>query len=127
MTIPVEAQNEILERLSENMRISSDEVTDILMRYNVADSEPALQRAYRKRVGQRFFASFRDENGRREILAVRNDKGGTDYIVVDACSDARVLQSIENRMQRYAGGMSKSQEKVRRRIRWIKGLRRIRR
>ena len=126
MTIPAEAQNEIMDRLMENMRISSDDVTDILLRYNVSDCEASLQRAYRKRVGQRFFASFRDEEGRREILAVRNDRGGMDYVLVDACGDVKALQSIQDRMQRQIGGISASQDKVRERMHWFQRFRRVR-
>ena len=76
--------------------------------------------------GNHFWELDRDEEGRREILAVRNDRGGMDYVLVDACGDIKALQSIQDRMQRQIGGISESQDKVRERMRWFQRFRRVR-
>ena len=98
--IPEKAEQEILDKLSANLEISAEEISDILAKYGVQGSNDALQRSYRKRLGQRLMASIRDEDGLREVLAVHNGRGGMDYIVVSGCNDAARLQSIQHRIQR---------------------------
>ena len=76
MKIPKQAEAEICRKLAENLQISSDEISDILEKYGVREDELALQRSYRKRLGQQLMASFRDEAGKREILSAPDGKGG---------------------------------------------------
>ncbi len=73
--IPVKAENEIMEVLSKDLRIGTDEIVKILKKHNVSGDTEALQDSYRKRVGQRLIASMRDEKGRRELLSVRRPEG----------------------------------------------------
>lgn len=87
MKIPKKAEAEICRKLAENLQISSDEISDILEKYGVREDDRALQRSYRKRLGQQLMASFRDEAGKREILAAPNGKGGMVYIIIDCCND----------------------------------------
>ena len=61
MKIPKQAEAEICRKLAENLQISSDEISDILEKYGVQEDEFALQRSYRKRLGQQLMASFRDD------------------------------------------------------------------
>ena len=68
--LPPEAEQEILEALFEGMEIHSDEIAAILKKHGVSGDMEALQDSYRKRLGQRLMASLRDENGRREVLAI---------------------------------------------------------
>ena len=51
--IPVKAENEIMEVLSKDLRIGTDEIVKILKKHNVSGDTEALQDSYRKRVGQR--------------------------------------------------------------------------
>ena len=95
MKIPKKAEAEICRKLAENLQISSDEISDILERYGVREDDQALQRSYRKRIGQQLMASFRDDAGQREILAAPNGKGGMVYIIIDCCNDAQKLQHIQ--------------------------------
>ena len=114
--IPEKAEQEILDKLSANLEISAEEISDILAKYGVQGSNDALQRSYRKRLGQRLMASIRDEDGLREVLAVHNGRGGMDYIVVSGCNDAARLQSIQHRIQRQMEGMDNSVEKGKHRV-----------
>ncbi len=66
--LPNEAVDEIMARLGESQRISSDEIVSILKKYNVVGNMETLQDSYRKRLGQRLMAAIRDGAGRREIL-----------------------------------------------------------
>lgn len=109
--IPPEAEQEILAQLSARMRISSDEIAAILEKYEVCGDEEALQTAYRKRLGQRFIASIRDEDGKRELFAA-----GREYVVVDCCNDPKKLKNIQLKLQRCISGMNLSATKVRERI-----------
>ena len=88
MKIPKKAEAEICRKLAENLQISSDEISDILEKHGVREDDQALQRSYRKRLGQQLMASFRDEAGKREILAAPNGKGGMVYIIIDCCPKA---------------------------------------
>ena len=65
--LPSKVVDEIMTRLGERQRISSDEIVAILKKYEVAGDAEALQDSYRKRLGQRFMAAIRGEAGRREI------------------------------------------------------------
>ena len=80
--LPLEAEQEIMDMLSANMRISSGEIAAILKKHGVSGDMDALQDSYRKRLGQRLMASIRDESGKREVLA-----RGREYIVVECCAD----------------------------------------
>jgi hypothetical protein len=115
--LPLEAEREILERLSAELRISSGEIADILEKYGVSGDVDALQNAYRKRVGQRLMSSLRDENGRREVLAA-----GSEYIVVECCGDQQKLKAIRRRIQSQMSGLDDSAGKVRCRIRVLDKL-----
>ena len=112
MKIPKKAETEICRKLAENLQISSDEISDILEKYGVREDDRALQRSYRKRVGQQLMASFRDDAGQREILAAPNGKGGMVYIIIDCCNDAQKLQHIQWKLQSQAAGLDSTVEKV---------------
>ena len=112
MKIPKQAEAEICRKLAENLQISSDEISDILERYGVREDDQALQRCYRKRLGQQLMSSFRDDVGQREILAAPNGKGGMVYIIIDCCNDAQKLQHIQWKLQSQAAGLDSTIEKV---------------
>lgn len=109
--LPLEAEQEIMDTLSANMRISSDEIAAILKKHGVSGDADALQTAYRKRLGQRLMSSIRDENGRREVLA-----RGSEYIVMECCSDRQTLKAIRYRIDSQMKGLDVSAGKVQGRI-----------
>ena len=109
--LPPEAEQEIMAALSANMRISSGEIAAVLKKHGVSGDADALQDSYRKRLGQRLMSSIRDENGRREVLA-----RGSEYIVVECCSDRQDLRAIRQRIQSQMNGLDDSAGKVRCRI-----------
>lgn len=115
--LPPEAEAEIMELLSANLRISSGEIAAILAKHGVSGDVDALQNAYRKRVGQRLMSSLRDENGKREVLA-----HGSEYVVVECCSDQQALKAIRRRIQSQMNGLDDSAGKVRRRIHVLERL-----
>jgi hypothetical protein len=84
--LPPAAEDEIMDVLSANMRISSGEIAAILKKHGVSGDMDALQDSYRKRLGQRLMASIRDESGKREVLARCSE-----YIVVECCADRQVV------------------------------------
>lgn len=90
--LPLEAEVEILEKLGADLRIGSGEIAAILKKHGVEADVERLQDSYRKRLGQRLMASIRDEEGRREVLA-----RGSEYIVVECCSDQQALKAIRHR------------------------------
>jgi len=110
--LPLEAEAEIMDRLSANMKITSEEIAAILAKHGVSGDVEALQNAYRKRVGQRLMSSLRDEDGRREVLATH----GGEYVVVECCSDQQKLKAIRRRIQSQMNGLDDSAGKVRCRI-----------
>ncbi len=109
--LPPAAEAEIMGLLSANLHISSGEIAAILAKHGVSGDAEALQNAYRKRLGQRLMASLRDENGKREVLA-----HGSEYVVVECCSDQQKLKAIRRRIQSQMSGLDDSAGKVRRRI-----------
>lgn len=109
--LPPEAENEILDTLFTNMKISSGEIAAILKKYNVSGDTELLQDRYRKRLGQRLMASIRDENGRREVLA-----HGSEYVVVECCNDQQALKIIHRRINGQISGLNTSADKVQGRI-----------
>ena len=115
--LPPEAEDEILTALFTNMRISSGEIAAILKKHDVSCDTEVLQDRYRKRLGQRLMASIRDESGRREVLA-----RGSEYIVVECCSDRQALRAIRQRIQSQMNGLDNSAGKVRCRIRVLDHL-----
>ena len=109
--LPPEAEQEIMAALSANMRLSSGEIAAVLKKHGVSGDADALQDSYRKRLGQRLMSSIRDENGKREVLA-----RGSEYIVVECCSDRQDLRAIRQRIQSQMNGLDDSAGKVRCRI-----------
>ena len=61
-SLPPDAQREILNRLSAETRISSQEIAAILKRHGVCGDMDALQDAYRKRLGQYFWAHDKEDD-----------------------------------------------------------------
>lgn len=109
---PPEAEAEIMEALSANMKISSDEIVAILKRHGVSGDAEALQDSYRRRLGQRLMSSIRDERGQLELLAA-----GREYILVDCCNDRQKLQQINRKLQSQVQGVDQSLNKVDHRLR----------
>ena len=110
--IPPGAEKEILDRLFRNMHMNSDDMAEILERYGVFGEPDALQRNYRKRTAQRLMSSFRDEDGKREILS---GKGG-EYYVVPLCSDLAALHDVGQRLKLQEQGLDMSSSMVARRV-----------
>lgn len=110
--IPPGAEKEILDRLFRDMHMNSDEMADILERYGVFGDPDALQRNYRKRTAQRLMSSFRDAEGKRQVLS---GKGG-EYYVVPLCNDLAALDEVGQRLKLQAQGLDKSSGIVARRI-----------
>lgn len=115
--LPLAAEEEIMDTLFSNMRISSDEIAAILKRHGVSGDANALQDRYRKRLGQRLMAGIRDECGQREVLA-----HGSEYIVLECCNDQKALKSIRHRIESQVKGLDVSAAKVNGRIRVLDRL-----
>lgn len=88
----------------------------ILERYGVAGDQVQLQQRYRRQMGQRLLAGLRDEAGRREVLAVRDGQGGTEYLVVDCCNDLEQLTRLRHWLGSQTAGLDNSIEKVKNRL-----------
>ena len=114
LTLPPDAQREILDRLSAETRISSQEIAAILKRHGVCGDMDALQDAYRKRLGQRLMATIRDESGKREVLSASGE-----YVIVDCCNDPQKLKAIRHRIQAQMNGLDMSAGKVQKRVRFL--------
>ena len=114
-SLPLGAQEEILDKLFSDMRIRSDDILKILKKYEVAGDEETLQDSYRRRVGQRLMASIRDEVGKREVLFGK----GKEYVVIECCNDPDQLKAIRHRIEAQMEGMNNSAEKVSSRIRVV--------
>ena len=114
-SLPPDAQREILNRLSAETRISSQEIAAILKRHGVCGDMDALQDGYRKRLGQRLMSTIRDETGKREVLAA----SGGEYVIVDCCNDPQKLKAIRHRIQAQMNGLDVSAGKVRKRVRFL--------
>ena len=119
--LPPDARAEILETLSANMEIGSDEIVAILKRHYVAEDTGILQDRYRRQLGQRLMASLRDDDGRREVMS--NGKGR--YFVLECCRDQRQLQSVQRRIQNQMRGLDATAGKVRVRIRVLDRLKSV--
>ena len=113
-TLPPKAVEEIMARLGESQRISSDEIVSILKKYDVVGNMDALQDGYRKRLGQRLMAAIRDEAGRRDIFAA-----GKNYVIVDCCNNAQELKAIRRRLQSSVNGFDASVHKVGERMKFL--------
>lgn len=124
-TIPTKARDEIMSLLAVDMRIGADQLTDILEKHHVSGNVNALQRGYRRRIAQRIMAGIRDDNGKREILAVRSENGGTEYVVVDGCTDPKKLRAMQHRLQSNLAGLENTSDKVRRRLRFVERFSRL--
>ncbi len=109
--LPLSAEEEILETLFSNMRISSDEIAAILKKHGVSGDVNALQDRYWKRLGQRLMAGIRDECGQREVLA-----HGSEYVVLECCNDQKALKAIRHRIENQVKGLDVSAAKVNGRI-----------
>jgi len=105
--IPNHAVDEIMDILSTQMSIISDEIAEILKKYDVSGDMDALQDSYRKRLGQRLIAGIRDEKGQRGLLAV-----GNEYIIIDCCNDQKKLSAIQHKLKSSMDSLDESAQKV---------------
>ena len=114
--VPTKAKQKILEKLEKNKRISTNEIEKILIRHHVAGDSDSLQHTFRLGLAQRLMAGIRDEEGRREVFAVRRTDGSSDYIAIDFCDDEKELKSIRHKIHGNIIGLEKSAAKVKVRI-----------
>lgn len=120
--IPPEAKAEINSILAENMEISAAELVSVLDRYEVREDPAVLQRRFQQTVGQRYMASFLNENGSRAVLALRKQHGKPVYTVVDACNDLKGLKHIRHNLDTQASGIQKTEKRVQHRIHALERL-----
>ena len=120
-SLPLGAQEEILDKLFTDMHIHSDDIVKILKKYEVEGDVDALQDAYRRRVGQRLMASIRDGTGKREVLSGK----GREYFVVECCNDVNQLNVIRSRIEAQMAGLGNSADKVHGRIGVLERLGRL--
>jgi len=109
---------EIYSVLEKDMKISADRMDRILAKHGVRRDAKALQRAYRLSVGQRIMADIRDTDGKREILAARTENG-TEYIVVEACNDPKVLGQLQHKLRGCISSLESTSGKVEKRQRYL--------
>lgn len=105
------ARDEIYSVLAEDMRISTVRMDKILAKHGVKRNAKELQRAYRLSVGQRMVAGVRDAKGQREVLALRTENG-TEYVVVEACSDPQALAKLQHRLRGCISTLENTSGKV---------------
>lgn len=120
-SLPLGAQEEIMDKLFSDMHISSDDIVKILKKYEVEGDVETLQDSYRRRVGQRLMASIRDESGKREVLFGK----GREYFVVECCNDAKQLNAIRSRIEAQMVGLGMSADKVHGRLGVLERLGRL--
>ena len=116
--LPLEAQEEILEKLFEQMYISKEDIDEITQRYGVSGDIAALQRAYRMQQAQRFLSGLRDDDGVRLAMSVKGGK----YVLIDYCNDKRGLNALHQRLQNQMKGLGRSDSKVLVRIEKLKRM-----
>jgi hypothetical protein len=113
-----DAEAAILDTLAKQNHITADQIADILEQHGVSGDPAALQRSFRKRLGQRMMASYRDNQGRREILAT----DGGEYVIIEYCENITTLKTVRKRLQTQIAGLDNSVSKVSGRIHTIKDL-----
>ena len=116
--LPLEAQEEILEKLFDQMYISKEDIDEITRRYGVSGDIAALQRAYRMQQAQRFLSGLRDDDGVRLAMSVKGGK----YVLIDYCNDKRGLNALHQRLQGQMQGLNRSDSKVLVRIEKLKTM-----
>ena len=116
--LPLEAQEEILEKLFDQMYISKEDIDEITRRYGVSGDIAALQRAYRMQQAQRFLSNLRDDDGVRLAMSVKGGK----YVLIDYCNDKRGLNALHQRLQGQMQGLNRSDSKVLVRIEKLKRM-----
>ena len=112
------ARAEIYSVLEKDMKISADRMDRILAKHGIRRDTKALQRTYRLSVGQRIMADIKDTDGRREILAARTESG-TEYIVLDACHDPKVLGKLQQKLCGCISSLESTSGKVEKRQRYL--------
>ena len=116
--LPLEAQEEILEKLFDQMYISKEDIDEITRRYGVSGDIAVLQRAYRMQQAQRFLSNLRDDDGVRLAMSVKGGK----YVLIDYCNDKRGLNALHQRLQGQMQGLNRSDSKVLVRIEKLKTM-----
>ena len=114
----MEAQEEILERLFDQMFLDKKDIDEITERYGVCGDIEALQRSYRRQQAQRFIASLRDDKGDRLAMSVKGGK----YVLIDYSNDKRGLNALHERLYAQMRGLERSDAKVKDRIEELKRM-----
>ena len=115
---PLNAQEEILERLFDQMVLDRADIDEITERYGVCGDIEALQRSYRRQQAQRIIASLRDDKGVRLAMSVKGGK----YVLIDYSNDKRGLNALHERLQSQIRGLDRSDTKVTERIAQLKRI-----
>lgn len=110
--IPYEAELEIKKIIATNLEIYSDELEQILKKHGVEGDPDALQVGFRKGVGQKYMASYKDKNGNREFMAVPGKGGKKRYVPVRLCTDRMAMMAAYNQMHKNGETMGKNGAKV---------------
>ena len=116
--LPLNAQEEILERLFDQMFLDKADIDEITERYGVFGDIEALQRSYRRQQAQRFIASLRDDKGVRLAMSVKGGK----YVLIDYSNDKRGLNALHERLYAQMRGLERSDSKVKDRIEELKRM-----
>ena len=114
--LPAEMRNELRKTLDERKCIDWSEVDPMFERYGIFGDTKKLQLNYGRQEVRTYFASLRDENGDRMVLAA---KGGR-FVMVDFCEERADLQAMHERIRGGINGLKKSDSKVLKRVEALK-------
>ena len=116
--LPPEMRNELRRMLDERKCVHWNEVDPMFEQYGIFGDTKKLQLNYGRQEVRTYFASLRDENGDRMVLAA---KGGR-FVMVDFCEECADLQAMHERIRGGINGLKKSDSKVLKRVEALKTL-----
>lgn len=117
--LPEKAKQELLAKVNTpGGALTDDEIIAIVRDSGVFRDMEAVMRQFYLRTGQRFLASVRDGNGKRQILATKDHA----YVRVDMYDDSARLTEMRARIQKQIAGLNGTSEKLFDRITYLQSM-----
>ena len=111
--IPEDIAYEAVEQIKRDSFIYADDLAAKLKTAGVSRPIEVLEEQDCRRAAQQWIASFRDADGNRAIMAVREpETRRIKYQLVDACNDPAMLQEMRHGLNQQIQGLKGSVKKI---------------
>ena len=105
--------------IRERKSVTVDDIANIIKRYDVRPDPVQLIEQYYRRKARSFISNIRDENGQRDLFAIKTEDGERLYVNIPNEDNLTHLEAVQAQLNAKYKGLNRSKLKVQNRQREV--------